>query len=427
MISLPMPITSRRPVLLAVVRQHVEESAILRDIRSVLTSAPHVKLHQLRRLDDRIAAHLDGVAVAGKFGWALCESALENPTAGTVFAATERTIEDKNLLALNKLLMLAEAVPESQHGLISAFGWVSAQFLQGTIKSLLAASNAFQRQVGIATCAMHQVDPGAALATAIVDRDAQLRARVLRVVGDAGRSDLLPVCIKALADQDEACRFWAAYAVALLGEQDKVIQILRDTVMSPGPFRVRALQLLLKFIAMPQAHELLKSLAQEPANIRLLIQGAGIAGDPYYVPWLIKQMADLKLTRLAGESFSFITGLDLDYLGLERKPPENVELGPNDNPEDDNVAMDEDDSLPWPDVAKIEQWWAANKTHFKEGTRYFMGEPVSRANCVRVLKEGFQRQRIAAALYLCLLQPGTRLFPTRAPAWRQQRWLAQME
>lgn len=420
-------LTVSRQVVLPVVHQHAEESAILRNVRGVLVAAPHVKLHQLRRLDDRIAAHLDGVAVAGEFGWKLCEEALENPNVGTVFAATERAIEDKNLPALTTLLALAEALPEVQPGLISAFGWASAQFLQGTIKSLLAASNPFQRQVGIAACAMHQVDPGEALASAIVDKDAPLRARALRVAGEAGRRDLLPACLKALGDTDAACRFWAAYAAALLGEQGKAMPVLQEVVMRPGPLRVRALQLLLKFIAVPQANELLKSLAREPENIRLLIQGVGIAGDSYYVPWLIKQMADLKLTRLAGESFSFITGLDLAYLDLEVKPPENVELGPNDNPDDDNVAMDEDDSLPWPDAAKIEQWWAANKARFKEGTRYFMGEPVNRAHCVQVLKEGFQRQRMAAALYLCLLQPGTKLFPTRAPAWRQQRWLVALE
>jgi hypothetical protein len=37
-----------------------------------------------------------------------------------------------------------------------------------------------------------------------------------------------------------------------------------------------------------------------------------------------------------------------------------------------------------------------------------------------------QRQRILAAHYLCLLDPGTPLFNTSAPAWRQQRWLAKM-
>jgi len=43
-----------------------------------------------------------------------------------------------------------------------------------------------------------------------------------------------------------------------------------------------------------------------------------------------------------------------------------------------------------------------------------------------VLRTGFQRQRTAAAEWLCLLQPGTPLFNTAAPAWRQQRGLTQM-
>ena len=160
--------------------------------------------------------------------------------------------------------------------------------------------------------------------------------------------------------------------------------------------------------------------------VRALIRGIGAAGDPHYVPWLIQQMSDLKLTRLAGESFSLITGLDLAALDLERKPPENDEFGPNDDPDDNNVAMDEDDSLPWPEPDKIAAWWQTHGARFAPGTRYFVGEPPSTAHCRSVLKTGFQRQRIAAAEYLCLLQPGTPLFNVAAPAWRQERLLAQM-
>lgn len=160
--------------------------------------------------------------------------------------------------------------------------------------------------------------------------------------------------------------------------------------------------------------------------MRLLIQGIGVAGDPHFVPWLIQQMQDLKLTRLAGESFSLITGLDLAQLDLERKPPESAEFGPNDDPNDDNVAMDEDDGLPWPDPEKIGAWWQINGHRFAAGTRYFMGETPSPAHCLAVLKNGFQRQRMAAAVYLCLMKPGTPLLNTAAPAWRQQRWLDAM-
>jgi hypothetical protein len=124
-----MPGSSRKPVPL-VIQQHVEEAAILRGIRTVLVHAPHVRLDHLRRLDDRLAAHLHGLAVSAEFGWRLCESALENPGVGEVFVVAVRAIEDKNSSRLDKSLALAEALPEAQSGLISAFGWVSARILQ---------------------------------------------------------------------------------------------------------------------------------------------------------------------------------------------------------------------------------------------------------------------------------------------------------
>jgi uncharacterized protein (TIGR02270 family) len=409
-----------------VVHQHVEESAHLRHVRSILTAAPHVKLHHLRRLDDRIAAHLDGLAVAGEFGWKLCEAALENPGVGEMFAATVRAIEERNAQGLDRLLALAEAAAESQRGLISAFGWVSAQFLQGTIANLLASPGAFQRAVGIAACAMHRVDPGAALDAALQDDDTALRARAVRSAGELGRRDLLAHILAFNDDADAGCHYWAARSAVLLGDRAHGLAALMRFCREPGVFRERAQQLALCVVDLNTAHELLRQLAHNPQDIRALIRGAGSVGDPHYVPWLIKQMDDLNLARLAGESFTFITGLDLAYLDLECKPPEGVELGPNDDPDDANVAMDEDDSLPWPDAVKIAAWWAANQQRFESGKRYFMGAPVSREHCLQILKEGCQRQRIAAAQYLCLLQPGTALFNTRAPAWRQQRWLATM-
>ena len=418
--------TVARPPIPVVVSQHVEDAAALRSTRTHLVSAPHVKLLHLGRLDERLAAHLDGVAVAGDFGAGLANAALESPGSGQAFVAAVGAILAGDSAGLDKLFSLAEAVPDAQKGLTSAFGWVSAETLKGIVSALLHAAAPFRKCVGIAACAMHGVDPGASLNAAISSPDAPLRARALRCAGEVGRRDLLPVCVEQVRNEDPACAFWAARSATLLGDRGQAFASLRPLCMSPGPYRDRALQLVLKILNNQDAHALLKALAPNPANHRTLIQGTGIAGDPFYVPWLIKQMADEKATRLAGESFSFITGLDLAYLDLERKPPDGVELGPTDNPEDEDVAMDVDDSLPWPDPPKIQKWWEGNKHRFQPGVRYFMGEPVNIKNCNRVLREGYQRQRIAAALYLSLLQPGTPLFPTSAPAWRQRRWLAKM-
>jgi uncharacterized protein (TIGR02270 family) len=273
---------------------------------------------------------------------------------------------------------------------------------------------------------MHRVDPGAILTQLVAHPEQPLRARALQAAGELGRRDLRSVCENYLAEKDLTCRFWAAWSAVLLGNRGNALDVLKTFSSLTNPFQEEALQLVLKVLPSSDAHTLLKTLAQAADQYRHLIRGVGMVGDPYYVPWLIKQMDDPKFARLAGEAFSFITGLDLAYLDLERDAPEGIELGPNDDPEDDDVAMDEDDNLPWPDPIKIQAWWDANNSTFINGERYFMGAQVTREHCVQILKDGYQRQRLAAAQYLCLLEPGTQLFPIGAPAWRQQRWLSKM-
>ncbi len=417
---------SRQPVL-PVIQQHAEESAILRHTRSLLVRAPHVKLLHMARLDERIAAHLDGVAVAGEDGHWLCEAALETPGSGEVFAASVSAIGSKDKGRMARLFALAEAFSDARRGLISAFGWASAQDLQGIVAEFLASEEPIRREVGTAACIMHRLDLGVMLARAIDDPDPRLRARALRAAGEAGRRDLVYACLRRLQDEDQRARFCAAVSSLLLGNRDLSLDVLADLANKPGPCRAAALELWIKAVDLPSGHRLLQSVVNDPANLRLQIRGAGVAGQVYYIPWLIKLMADDVTARLAGESFSTITGLDLAWLDLERNPPEDFEPGPTDDPEDPNVDMDPDDGLPWPDQAKIQAWWDANGQRFQQGTRYFMGEPVSLDHCRRLLREGYQRQRRAAAEYLCLLAPGTQLFPIAAPAWRQTRWLAASE
>jgi uncharacterized protein (TIGR02270 family) len=213
----------------------------------------------------------------------------------------------------------------------------------------------------------------------------------------------------------------------ILGGRDTALEaLLRAALAAGAPDRARAFRLALQAMELRAVHEVLQNLAQEPSHLRWLIQGGGIAGDAVYVPWLIRHMTDSKTSRVAGEAFTLITGADLDKLQLYRAQPGDFESGPNDNPDDPIGDMDPDEGLMWPDQQKVEQWWADNSARFPKGQRYFMGQPITKEHCIHVLKTGYQRQRILAAQYVCLLEPGTPLFNTSAPAWRQQRLLATM-
>ncbi len=161
--------------------------------------------------------------------------------------------------------------------------------------------------------------------------------------------------------------------------------------------------------------------------MRLAIRSAGAIGDPSLILWLISLMDQLPLARLAGESFTTITGVDLSYRDLERKPPEDYNAGPTEDPADDNVEMDPDDNLPWPEPALVQKWWDANRDRFRNGTRYLLGNPITDDWLKIVLRDGRQRQRAAAALEIALRNPGQPLFNVKAPGFRQQQLLGKGE
>jgi len=415
--------TGSLPVIDRIVEQHADEASFLwLQRRSLVLSSQHL-LQQLADRDSRLSAHLEGLRIAAEGGWKP-NAAPEDP--GALFVATVLALAARDLESLDALVSMAEGMPALDSGLIGAFGWISATFLQGTAKELLTARSAFRRRVGIACCVRHGVDPGKALETAAVDVDPVLQACALRAVGELGRGDLRPLCERYLGDRDGLCELDAAWSAVMLGNRGVALDVLTRAGMEPGPDRAQAFRLMLQAMNLGASHGVLQRLGGDVHQLGWLIQGSGIAGDPKYVPWLINHLRHDKTARLAGEALSLITGIDLTALNFERPHPEGFEAGPNDDPNDSNVDMDPDEGLAWPDLGKIEKWWAANSSRFAPGTRYFMGAPVTREHCIEVLKNGYQRQRILAAHYLCLLDPGTPLFNTSAPAWRQQRLLAKM-
>jgi len=417
----------QRPVIPTVVFQHLEDATALRSVRAVLVRAPHVKLLHLARTDERLAAHLDGLSVSGDYGAGLSQAALDAPGVGQLFVSAVLAIERRDAAQIERLLSLLDVVPDAARALSSAFGWASPALLRGITTPLLASESPTARWLGLAACAQHRVDPGATLSAALEQPHAGLRIRALRAAGELGRVDLLPACLAHLQDDPPALGLPAARSAILLGDRGGAVNTLRSLALKPGPTQLEALALALFTADADTARSLVKQLATQGAPLRTLIKAAGWSGDAQVVPWLFKHMEDDANARLAGEAFSFITGIDLAWLDLERKPPETVPGGPNDDPNDDNVALDEDESLPWPDLPKLSAWWSKNAGQFPAGHRLFAGAPPTTNHCFDVLKEHTQRRRMAAALYVSLLKPGSVLFNCAAPVHRQKRLLAQME
>jgi uncharacterized protein (TIGR02270 family) len=264
------------------------------------------------------------------------------------------------------------------------------------------------------------VDPGPTLALAIDDPDQALRARALRAVGELKRRDLVDQVRNHLRDEDDGCRFWSAWSLTLTGEQSG-LEVLTSWFERNDERTHEALQVALRALPLKQSREWISRLATDLKQVRLAIMGAGIAGDPASIPWLIRQMASPDTARLAGEAFSMITGADLAFLDLDEPPPS---VQPDEASIEERLELRYESNLAWPSTPRVVEWWNANSPGFAPGMRYLTGKPLTPHSAFEVLALGKQRQRAAAALELALANPDQPLFEVRARASAQQQELA---
>jgi uncharacterized protein (TIGR02270 family) len=402
----------------SVLRQHADEASFQWGLRRTAVAASHYSLADLAKLDGRVEAHLDGLRIAGEDGWKICEEQLAANEEGEVFAAGVLAFESGKPAAIAKVLSVVEQTPALAGSLASALGWLPFERAQPHIQALLKGQNPVQQRLGIAAAAIHRRHPGEALAGAARSEHPGLRARALKAVGELQDKKLSQAVTAAWGDADPECRFAAAWSGALLGLSGAV-PVLQAIAESPSPHASRATGLAMRRMDAGSALAWQKRLAANPPHLRLAILAAGVIGDPALVPWLLPLTAQLPLSRVAGESFTFIMGVDLAYQDLERKPPEDFQAGPTEDPKDENVEMDPDENLPWPDPVLVAKWWEKNQGQFAKGTRHLCGRPVTADWLKQVLRDGYQRQRAAAALELCSPAIGQPLFNVSAPGFRQ--------
>ncbi|MBP9014568.1 MAG: TIGR02270 family protein [Smithella sp.] len=402
------------------------EAASLWLQRTRAVCAPHYNLQSLLELDERLEAQIDALRVAGEQGREVSMAGLEGGLPEYFFAPAVLAFESGDETRISLLLEKAGKTPTASEAIIEALGWLTLEQALPHIKKLLASADPVHQYIGMAASAFHRYDPGEFLANAFYYDDLRLRARSLKAVGElGGRGDkLIPVHLKNRQKvHDPASRFQAAWSSLLLGDTTSLEHLRAIILDETSPFREEALQVSARRMNLKEAQALQGELAKKADSQRLAVIGEGIIGDPALIPWLVKQMKIPALARIAAQSFSFITGLDISGEQLEGTWPEGFEAGPNDDPTDDNVETDPDENLPWPDPEKIYAWWETNKDKYPRETRLLLGKPITPDHLQHILQTGRQRQRAAAALELALLKPGKPIFNTAAPAKRQMEAL----
>ncbi len=405
-----------------ILQQHLDDASFFADIRHETTFQPNLKLNDLAKFDSRIEANVRGLLASGEDAWEFCKDQWDTDDAGGLMIILRVALALERFDFVSGKLEESAASDNVSQVLGEALSWQDKRQLAAIDAEFVKRNAVLAREALYSARLYHRaLDPETAEQHLQADTPS-FPALSVRGVGEMGHRTLLPHCHRLFNDEHEEIRFWAAWSAVLVGDRSAA-EVVQSYVVPGSRFVRPAIFLAPRVLETEVRTTWLRDLAQEETTRRLALTGCGIAGDPMYVPTLIHQMRIPEYARVAGEAFSMITGVDLVREGLDGSWPDGFETGPTEDPDDEDVRLDDDEDLPWPDAAGVANWWDGHAHLFQNGIRYLCGQPLTEANCRRVLVEGYQRQRISAALELALMQPDASLFEWRAPGFRQQLWL----
>ncbi len=377
-------------------------------LRSIAVTQPHYTSADIAELEGRLEKYLDGIQTAPELGWELCLEAAEFEQGGEAFCTAVTAFRSLEIEKIRVAVEIGFKNAETFKGLVSAFGWLPGKLIQPWIKKFFTSKDVRHKRLAVAACSVRRENPLEYLTRIFAREDCienrALHIRSLRLVGELKRHDLIPSLEYARASDDDEIRFWALWSSILLGNRALAPE-LEPFVICPNVNQQRAIQLAFRCLAISKARDWITKLSADESQVRNVLKASGVLGDPQAIGWLITHMRNPKLARLAGEAFSLITGIDLEANQLVIEIPDLDEQLPDDEPGDDNVEMDEDENLPWPDADALTITWQKYGNKFVCGNRYFMGKAIGQEPLVTQLGNMTQRQLHEAAIEAALMNP----------------------
>jgi uncharacterized protein (TIGR02270 family) len=424
-----------------VLEEHLEEAYFcIWRFEGALTSALRT-LSELPRFEERLVAHLDGLALAGRPGRERLLRAIATPDATD---AVQVTVAGLCLLRSSQAFDL----------LIPVLGHPDARVRGAALRAYqLAAGDGVDRWL---------------LGQVAKANDSKTAASLFELM--ARRCLAPPVPLKALASDDPALRA-AAAGVAVFGERhlyktaleqltsDEDSNVRRAALLTSLTWQTTGALGALEQLAFEQAdptllalfaslvaraqHAPLVSALSEPKLRRPCLYALGFAGDAQHIPLLLEylQGKDALDAKLAAQSLSLITGIDLHanahvlarhtarpagkLVPAEQDPEARAALPPLE--EDDlsaNLVPAAEAQLPTPHPEGIDAWLRQEAPRFSAPVRFLLGAPYCSTSLAIALERAPLALRHDLALACAIRSQGQARIDTRNFAARQR---AQME
>jgi uncharacterized protein (TIGR02270 family) len=411
------PLINRR-----ILRLHAENAGFVASQIRLGQNGPNFRLVELFDMESRLAGHLDALVMGRDAGLDLAlETLAVAAEYGEVFTAFHLCLHASPAIALEKIAPPEVLLWDQVAALAAGAGWCAPDRIAERMRHWIDGQDPMATWIALDVCGMRRVDPKGHLRPLLSHRDPRVAARALQLAGELGRADLAPDLVRLAEGTDPTLRFWAAWSAALLGDRRAAPAILSTLITPATPAdQARMTAELLPLVQDDRAARAsIARLMSDRLTERWGIVATGALGAADTLDWLLRQMAEPTLSRIAGASFCRITGarLSAESLELAEFP---------DDPQDPVVEASPEESfieakLYWPDPQKLMRWLAPMRSRFVPATRYLLGLPAWTIQPPIEAVATYQLDQRAVALDLATRAPDAALPNWRGPVLPQPR------
>lgn len=408
-------------ILIDILEEHIEEADFLWQQRMNAISDRVYNLDDLAEIEERLLAHLDGLVLGEKEAWKLLEPKLTGGDVGEVFTAAFVAFDSNDL---SRIDLVKKTFAEAEGGVLSGICYALMHTMSVEVENFLHNSlNTYDgRNLAaiIDSLSFRRVSIDAdKLQTFLNNKDPKIVSAALRAVGRLRASQLLEETERLLENEIIAVRIYAVKTGLLLGSK-KALDACRRMVVSCIEGTDQFVEYL-GLMGMADDMNIFMDVLKNPGLIRNAVKALGLSGNVSTIESLIKCASEPELSRLAGESFSMITGVNLKKEKLINEKPQEQKITSSTEEDGEEFVTDPDEDLPFPDCEKLNAWWQSNSAKFDKRVRYRNGQPHSKQVLIDILKNGILPYRHYAAFELALIDPAYQYLETHDFSIRQRR------
>jgi uncharacterized protein (TIGR02270 family) len=367
-----------RAIAWDIYEEHLDEAAFLWEQWESALDAPNYALSDvIVGPEERLLAHLDGLVLGGaKVAEKLLVPALGDDDAGKVAAAAWALLqgEDADHFEVVFDALTKAEKRETRAALGRAFELSSRADLVARLTPLFSASAPGVQAVIVNVVVARQgsVSTLTPMETLLSTRNPELLAAAMRALRQAPNPEHARLVEPALASAYVAIREAAVEAGMMLGMR-AAWQACNKLVARNASGSKLAMALLALGGEAADLNSVVKKLGVKTMQ-RDALWALGFAGTAEAVEAILGVVDDEELARLAGETFTTITGAPI--FGALAKVGQTDNTSPPELEDDDAPlpVVKPEDGLPVPNGERLRAWWEKAKGGFTRGARYLYGQ-----------------------------------------------------